>query len=166
MSLNLCPMNLKAAARFVGRHHRHNRPPVGGLFAIGVRGDGSDEPCGVAIVGRPVARNSDDGHTCEVTRLCTTGGRNACSILYGAAARAAKALGYRRIITYTLASEPGTSLRAAGWVRDAEVAADTWNRPNRHRLQTDLFGQDRRPPGPKVRWVRMLAARSGSGVAT
>lgn len=83
-------MTLKAAARYVAEHHRHNRPPQGGLFAAGAMLGG--QLVGVVIVGRPVARLLDDGQTAEVTRLCTNGQLNACSLLYGAAARAARAL--------------------------------------------------------------------------
>lgn len=110
--LTLCPINLRDAMLFVARHHRHHRAPQGGLFAVACALTGSAEPCGVAIVGRPVARNADDGWTAEVVRLATTGEGNACSFLYGASWRAARALGYRRLITYTLASEGGA--RCAG----------------------------------------------------
>ena len=110
--LSVVPCSITAARQFVARHHRHNKPPQGGLFAVGAQVDGT--LVAGAIVGRPVARALDKGKTCELTRLCTDGTRNACSLLYGASARAAKALGWQRIITYTLASEPGTSLRAAG----------------------------------------------------
>ena len=153
--LRLRPITIKDARQFVGRHHRHNRPPQGGLFAVAVADD-AGAIRGVAIIGRPIARKLADGTTCEVTRLCTDGVANGCSMLYGAAARAAKALGYRRIVTYTLAEEPGISLRAAGWIEDAEVVADNWLRAARMRLQIDLFGENLRPPGPKVRWVRWL----------
>jgi hypothetical protein len=153
--LDLVPTTLSAARRFVGRHHRHNIPPQGGLFAVGVATSG--ELCGVAIIGRPVARKLDDGQTCEITRVATTGERNACSILYGAAARAARALGYRKILTYTLETEPGTSLMAAGWKRVAETPARaTWSVPSRPREQVDLFGNDRRPTCGKVRWERQF----------
>ena len=91
---------------------------------------------GVVIVGRPVSRHLDDGHTVEVTRLATDGSRNACSMLYGAAIRAARAMGYGRIVTYTLASECGASLRAVGFLPVAKVRAETWGRE-----------QDRAPPG-------------------
>ncbi len=151
MALTLKPTSIKAARMFVGREHRHNKPPLGGLFAVGVECDGA--LVGVAIVGRPIARRLDDGQTAEVTRLATTGEYNACSILYGAARRAAKALGYKRIITYTLATEPGTSLRASGWSWDADVKpAETWSVPSRPRNQTDLFGNEARPTGAKIRW--------------
>lgn len=141
---------------FVARHHRHNKPPVGALFAIGARVGA--ELVGVAIVGRPIARRLDDGRTCEVTRLCTDGTRNACSMLYGAAARAAKAIGYGKIITYTLKSEPGTSLRASGWTVAAEVdGAATWSVPSRPRMQTNLFGEAQRPTGDKLRWEKTLS---------
>lgn len=159
MALTLMPTTLKDARKFVGRIHRHNRPPQGGLFAVGVACDGA--LVGVAIVGRPIARRLDDGRTAEVTRVATDGTFNACSILYGAACRAARALGYERIITYTLATEPGTSLRASGWSKDADVAsAETWSVPSRPRNQTDLFGNALRPIGAKIRWCRKLQGPS------
>ena len=151
----IVPCSITDARRFVGRNHRHNAAPQGGLFAVGLAE--GEAMVGVAIVGRPVARPLDDGRTCEVTRNCTDGTPNACSQLYGAACRAAKALGYRRAITYTLASEPGASLRAAGWVRDAELKPrPSWSCPSRPRVQTDLFGHATRPPEAKVRWVKHL----------
>ena len=111
--LTLTPVALATANAFVNAHHRHHKATAGHKFSIGCANDG--ELVGVAIVGRPVSRYLDDGWTLEVNRLCTTGERNACSILYAASARAAKAMGYRKIITYTLDSESGSSLRAAGW---------------------------------------------------
>ncbi|MBW6523475.1 hypothetical protein KZ810_08180 [Sphingomonas sp. RHCKR47] len=87
----------------------------------------------------------DDGRTLEVTRLCTTGHRNACSFLYGAAARAAFALGYSRIGTYILKREPGTSLAAAGWKLIGETPGKSWSVPSRAR-------QDKHPIEPKLRW--------------
>jgi hypothetical protein len=154
--LSLRPMTVTDAKAFVARHHRHNAPPESGLFAVGVEDD-AGEPRGVAIVGRPVARALQDGWTCEVTRVGTDGVKNGCSMLYGAACRAAKALGYRRAYTYTLAEESGASLKASGWTLDAELPArPTWDTPARRRMQTDLFGEDRRPPGRKRRWVKIL----------
>lgn len=129
--LELRAITLKAAREFVGQIHRHNRPPQGGLFALRAEFNGST--VGVAIVGRPVSPSLDDGSTAEITRCCTDGTRNACSFLYGAARRAAAALGYRRLLTYTLQTEPGTSLRAAGFVKTAEVPKRAWDRPNRRR---------------------------------
>ena len=111
--LTLTPVALATANAFVNSHHRHHKATAGHKFSIGCAKDG--ELVGVAIVGRPVSRYLDDGWTLEVNRLCTTGEKNACSILYAASARAAKAMGYRKIITYTLDSESGSSLRAAGW---------------------------------------------------
>lgn len=98
-----------------------------------------DDLVGVVIVGRPVSRVRDDGMTLEVTRLCTTGASNACSFLYGAAARAAFALGYRRIGTYIRADESGCSVAAAGWRQLGEVRGRSWNTPARPRVdKTDL----------------------------
>lgn len=149
--MKVAPCTIADARRFIGQHHRHNLPPKGALFAARVVRDGNT--VGVVIVGRPVARALDDGATAEVTRCCTDGTPNACSMLYGAAKRAAKALGWERLITYTLATEPGTSLRAAGWQRAADVPARAaWVRPGATRYQTDLFGNERRPPEPKIRW--------------
>ena len=158
-SLSLVPCTISAAKHFVAKLHRHNKPPQGGLFAVGAARGG--ELVAVAIIGRPVARNLDDGKTCEVIRLCTDGSKNACSILYGAAARAAKALGWQRIVTYILASEPGTSLRAAGWTMEKEVPAEaSWSRPSRPRMQTNLFGEEQRPACDKQRWARILSANT------
>lgn len=119
------PLTLKAARLYVGQLHRHHRPPQGGLFAIGAESDGALVGC--VIVGRPVAPALNDGFTAEVTRLTTDGSRNACSLLYGAAWRAAKAMGYRRMVTYIRADEPGTSLRASGWIATAEVRGGKWD---------------------------------------
>jgi hypothetical protein len=107
---------------------------IGHLFSIGAALDG--QIVGVAIVGRPVSRHRDDGVTAEVTRLCTDGTRNACSFLYGAAARAAFALGFKRIGTYILKSEPGVSLTAAGWRLIGETPGRSWSVPSRPRVDT------------------------------
>jgi len=150
-ALCIVPITQAEAKAFVGKHHRHNRPPLGSIFCVGTALDG--RLVGVAIVGRPIARMLQDGFTAEITRTCTDGTPNANSILYGACRRAARALGYRRLITYTLAEEAGASLRAAGFVQVAEVpAADTWSRIARRRMQVDLFGAEQRLAGPKRRW--------------
>lgn len=131
-------LGLDEANAFVAAYHRHHKPVVGHLFSIGAAIDfgdhGARKIVGVAIVGRPVARGRDDGVTAEVTRLCTDGTRNACSFLYGASARAAFALGFKRIGTYILASEPGTSLSAAGWRQIGEVRGRSWSCPTRPRV--------------------------------
>jgi len=106
-------IGLDEANAFVAQHHRHHGPVIGHLFSIGAAL--GDRIVGVAIVGRPVSRHRDDGVTVEVSRLATDGTPNTCSFLYGACARAAFALGFKRIGTYILASEPGVSLTAAGW---------------------------------------------------
>lgn len=113
MALTLRPVSFAQARAFVQELHRHNKPPVGHKFSVGVEDDG--KLVGVAMAGRPIARGYDDGLTLEVNRTCTDGTRNANSMLYGAVWRAAKALGYRRLITYTQADESGASLRAVGW---------------------------------------------------
>src|SRR5262245_47598573 len=125
-------LELDEANAFVRQHHRHHRPVIGHVFSIGAALNG--QIVGVAIVGRPVARMRDDGVTAEVTRLCTDGTRNACSFLYGAAARAAFALGFKRIGTYILATEPGTSLTAAGWRLIGGTPGRSWSTPSRPRV--------------------------------
>lgn len=142
--LTVCPLPLNEANAFVRQHHRHHSPVVGHKFSIGVA-DPAGMVRGVAIVGRPVARSRDDGLTLEVTRLATDGCPNACSALYAAAWRAAKALGYQRLGTYTLASEPGTSLRAAGWRIVHEVPGRSWSCPTRPRV-------DKHPIEAKLLW--------------
>jgi hypothetical protein len=134
VSLLVTPINLDEANAFVSKHHRHHKPVPGAKFSVAVS-DGA-EVRGVAIVGRPVARMSDDGWTLEVNRCCTDGTRNACSMLYGAAWRAAKALGYRKLVTYTLPEEGGASLRAAGWRLIGERGGGNWNVPSRPRIDT------------------------------
>lgn len=114
-ALQIVPITLKAAKAFIAEHHRHNKPPTGWKFGVGLCS--GDALVGVATAGRPIARHFDDGLTLEVNRTCTDGTRNANSMLYGAIWRAAKAMGYLRCITYTQADECGASLRAAGWVK-------------------------------------------------
>lgn len=116
--LRVVPITLREANAFVALHHRHHPPARGCKFTLAVADD--DQIVGVAIVGRPVARHFDDGFTAEVNRTCTDGTPNANSMLYGAAWRAARAMGYQRLVTYTQEGESGTSLRAAGWTVLAE----------------------------------------------
>jgi hypothetical protein len=149
VTLSLQPVTFREACTFIDEHHRHHRPPSGYKFGIGATDDG--QLVGVATVGRPVSRVLDDGLTAEVTRLCTLGGENVCSMLYGACARAAKAMGFTRIITYTLESEPGVSLRASGWELDAVIRGHSWNAKSRPR-------EDKAPLDDKKRWIRRLAA--------
>lgn len=132
MKLTLRPIIWRAANAFVRDFHRHSGETQGSKFCVAVVDEGGVLR-GVGIAGRPVAKAYQDGYTFEVTRNCTDGAPNACSMIYGALTRAAKAVGYRRGITYTLASEPGTSLRAAGWRRVALVPAQSWDRPSRPR---------------------------------
>lgn len=122
--LRLIPVSLKEANAFVAAHHRHHKPVTGHKFSIGCEQE--ERLVGVVIAGRPVSRYLDNGLTLEVTRLCTTGGKNVCSMLYAAAARAAKAMGYRRIITYTLETEDGASVRAAGWTCCGPAGGTCW----------------------------------------
>lgn len=139
--LRVVACTITSAREFVARHHRHLPAPTSGLFAVGVAQAGAI--VGVAIVGRPSARGLQDGATAEVTRVCTTGARNACSMLLGACRRGAVALGYTRLLTYTLTSEPGASLRAAGWREVARVRGRGWNCPSRPRRAAKIHDKRR-----------------------
>lgn len=146
--LQIVPITLRAANAYVAENHAHHGPVVGHLFAVACQRGGA--LCGVAIVGRPSARMLQDGRTCEVTRVCTDRTPHAASKLIAAATRAAFALGYTRVCSYTLAEELGTSYRAAGWVPVAESGGGTWARTSRPRT-------DKHPTGPKRRWERRAA---------
>lgn len=144
--LSIVPVSLKAANEIVSQWHRHHGAKNNGYrFAVGVALAG--RIVGVAIVGNPVAIGLADGWTLEVNRTCTDGTRNANSMLYGAAWRTAKGLGFHRLITYTLPAEGGASLRAAGWTCAGEAGGDSWNRPNCGRPRIDKI-----PLEPKLRW--------------
>jgi hypothetical protein len=132
--LAIIPVTLQEANAFVSIHHRHHKPARGCKFCIAIANAG--KIIGVAIVGRPVARGADDSWTLEVNRCCTDGTRNACSMLYGAAWRVSRELGYRRLITYTLPEEGGASLRAAGWTLLGIRGGGNWNQPCRPRIDT------------------------------
>lgn len=156
MSLELVPVTLTDARRLVAELHRHNKPPLGWLFGTGVaNGHGL---AGAAIVSRPVAPGLQDGRTVEIIRVVTDGTRNANSKLYGAACRMAAAGGYRGAVTYTLESESGASLKAAGFVAEAMLPERDWSEESgRDRYQENLFGERSSPPGNRIRWRRMLA---------
>jgi hypothetical protein len=144
--LTLCPMRHAEAKQYIETHHRHSVVPLGMVFALGAAVGESLE--GVAIVGRPVARALDDGWTLEVLRLCTPSEdawKNVCSFLYAASWRATRALGYRRLVTYTRQDEDGTSLLAAHWRIVGEVTARSWHTPTRPR-------DDRDKRVPRFRW--------------
>lgn len=156
MKLEIVPITQKEANAYVAKFHRHHRPVVGSIFQIACSAvyDACEvvsrqeikiyEVVGVAIVGRPVSRHFDNGWTLETNRCCTDGTPNACSKLYGAAWRVCRELGYKRLITYILNSEPGTSLRAAGWKCLGEAGGGSWSvksrpRVDKHPLQTKLL---------------------------
>ena len=147
--MKVVPITHAEANEFVRRLHRHNKPTLGAILCAAVENDGA--VCGVAIAGRPIARHFDDGESLEILRVCTDGTRNACSMLYAAIRKAGRALGYKRILTYTLPDEGGASLRAAGFKFDGEAGgkASMWGtRPGRDDtpIGDDLIGG-------KWRWI-------------
>lgn len=138
------PISLREACAWIAEHHRHHKPPQGMKFAVAAEKEG--RRVGVVVVGRPVAKGWDRYKVAEVTRLCTDGTKNACSFLYAVARRAALAMGYEQVITYILESEPGTSLRAAGWHFVRLTKGGSWSRPSRSRT-------DKAPLEPKQLWA-------------
>jgi len=138
-------VELREANLFVKQHHRHHKPVQGHKWSLGLYEN--QKLVGVAICGRPVARNLDDGKTIEVTRLCTDGTRNACSQLYAASAKRAKKVGYKKIITYILESETGASLKASGWAFAGICGGGSWSRKSRER-------DDKAPLCKKQRWEK------------
>jgi L-amino acid N-acyltransferase YncA len=144
--LAVCPITLREARAFVAAHHRHHRAPRGCRFVVGLEETDESRIVGVAVVGRPSARHLDDGRTAEVVRLCVLDHYpGACSKLYAACWRAARAIGYRRLITYTLPEEGGASLRGAGWRLVGEAGGGSWSRAQRPRV-------DEHPTQVKLRW--------------
>lgn len=140
------PVTFKIASDFIKSHHRHHGATVGCKFCIGLF-DG-DRLVGVAVCGRPVSRYLDDGLTCEINRLCTDGTYNACSMLYGASCRVAKAMGYKKIVTYILESENGASLKASNFICEGVAGGTHWTgKRNRGQLI---------PAEMKTRWIREL----------
>jgi hypothetical protein len=140
------PVSLKQANEFISAYHRHNKPVAGHKFSIGLFDD-ENKLVGVAICGRPVARMADDGLTLEILRVCTDGTRNANSMLYARVKRIAQLMGYRKVLTYTLAEESGSSLRAVGAQKDGIVKPREWSREKRKRVFQDVYKKG------KIRWI-------------
>ena len=156
--ITIVPCTFSEASAFITEWHRHHRPPVGHKFSVALA-DEAGKVRGVATVGRPISRRLDDEWTLEVTLVATDGCANATSALYGACRRAAWAMGYRRLITYTLPSEGGASLRGTGWSCVGEVGGGSWSRESRPRV-------DAHPLDRKMRWEAQAlfaqAATAGS----
>ena len=155
--LRLVPVSFTEARVYVAQTHRHNDPPIAARASVGIADDAGTLR-GVGILGIPKARNSADGRTAEIVRVATDGVPNGCSMIYGALVRVAWALGYDRVLTYTLAEESGSSLRAAGWTNEGAAGGGEWSRnPMSNRsLQANekptMFFESKVPSGPKVRW--------------
>ena len=142
--MEIRPITFRQACDFVSQHHRHHKPTVGCKFSVGLFKNNT--LVGVAVCGRPVSRYLDDGSVCEINRCCTDGTRNACSMLYGACCRIVKAMGYKKIITYTLQSEPGTSLRASGFTCEGAAGGKHWTGTRKGAGPAEL----------KKRWTKLL----------
>ncbi len=144
--MEIRPITFRQASEFINAHHRHHHATVGCKFCVGLYD--CDQLVGCAVCGRPVSRHLDDGMTCEINRLCTDGTRNACSMLYGACVRVARELGYRTIITYTLESESGASLKASNFVCEGKAGGTHWTGA-RNRNQNI-------PHEMKIKWSKQL----------
>ena len=144
--MQVVPLTLKQANELISQWHRHHKPVVGHRFSIGCEVD--YRLVGAIVVGRPVARAVDQYRVAEVTRLVTDGTANACSLLYSAAARIAREMGFQYIQTYILEEEPGTSLKAAGWTHDGDTEGGNWNHGWRKGRRED------QPMGGKQRWIK------------
>lgn len=147
--LRVRPCDLAEANAYVAKLHRHHKPVVGHKFSLMAK-ENDDRMCGVAIVGRPVARGCNHRTTMEVTRLCTDGTKNACSTLYAASARTVREMGYKKIQTYLLESELGTSLLAAGWTKEAITSGGQWTGTDGKPRRTD------QPTCKKSRWAKVF----------
>lgn len=147
--LDIVPISLKEANTFVIENHRHHNAVTGHKFSIACYDNETNKIVGVAIIGRPVARYLDNGLTLEVNRLCTDGTRNACSMLYAAAWRATKAMGYKKLITYILDTENGASLKAAGYKCVGEAGGLRWT--GKRRPSIDLY-----PAQMKLKFERTI----------
>lgn len=113
--LTLKPCTVKRAVPFVREVHRRLPAIQGAMWAVGAWSGG--QLIGVALVGHPARELMGD--TLSVLRVAVIEGhRNACSMLYGACSRAAKAMGAANLVTYTHEDESGVSLKAAGWICD------------------------------------------------
>lgn len=142
----IVPITFKTACEFINKNHRHHKPTVGCKFCIGLEHEG--KLIGVSVCGRPVSRYLDDGKTIEINRLCTDGSRNACSKLYSASCNAARAMGYKKAITYILESENGASVKASGFRCEGIAGGKNWSGKRNTGVET--------PKEMKTRWVRDL----------
>lgn len=145
--LTIVPIKQREAKAFINENHRHHKAPVGSVFQIAV--SNNNKIVGVAMVGRPVSRNLDNGWTLEVNRLCTDGTKNVCSMLYSASWRVAKNLGYKKLITYILKSESGVSLKASGWKLIGEAGGGSWSKKSRPRV-------DKHPTQLKLKFEKTI----------
>lgn len=145
--MRIAPITFKRASDYINQHHRHHKATIGCKFCISVVDD-DGQLHGVAVCGRPVSRHLDDGTTLEINRVCSDGARNACSMLYSACCRIAKAMGYKKVITYILVSENGASLKASNFICEGEAGGTHWT-GSRNRGQSI-------PAEMKTRWGRTL----------
>ncbi|MBQ1570691.1 MAG: hypothetical protein IIZ78_06185 [Clostridiales bacterium] len=155
--LKAIPMTFRETNAYIARFHRHHSPVRQDRFRFGCELDG--KLVGVIQVGNPVSRNLMDGQTCEVVRCCTDGTPNVCSFLYSRAARIAKEMGYKKIITYILQNELGTSLKASGWhLEEENVGGGSWIRSDRLNYeQLSIFdSKPKYPTEKKQRWAKIL----------
>lgn len=152
-ALAIRPITFRQASQYVSEHHRHHLPTIGCKFCVGCFVE--NKMVGVAVCGRPVSRRLDDGITLEINRVCTDGTKNACSKLYGACCRVAKEMGYKQVITYTLASEDGASLKASNFICEGQTGGLEWNGRSKPKNE-GIY-----PHEKKIRWRKTLIQTKG-----
>ena len=148
-SLRVVPLTLKQANELVAQLHRHHKPVMGHRFSLGAMTE-TGALCAAVIVARPVARGVDWRTVAEVNRLVSDGTTNACSFLYGAAARVCREMGFAKIQTYLLDTEPAITMKASGWKLAAITAGGQWTGTNGKPRRQD------QPTNPKQRWEKEL----------
>ena len=148
--MKIVPITFKAASEYINQYHKHHNSTAGCKFCIGLDDDNGNL-CGVAVCGRPVSRFLDDGKTLEINRICTNGTKNACSKLCGACVRIAKEMGYCLVITYTLVSENGASLKASNFVYDGLAGGEIWTGARKR--------DNGVPKQRKKRWIYTIKGR-------
>ena len=147
--LSIIPLSLKEANEFVTKYHRHNKKCAGHKFSIGAVY--KNEIVGVVIVGRPVARKLDNRFTLEINRNCVldTAPKGTCSFLYSRAIKIWQTMGGKKIITYTLETESGSSLKAVNF--NKETTVQTFKKNTGWTTRTNRIWQEVQAT-PRIRW--------------
>jgi hypothetical protein len=161
----IAPIPLSVANDFVKKYHRHNDERKIHKFSLGLykKSEDKDILIGVAICGSPTGISYNGKSFLEVYRVCVTEANNSCSMLYGRCTRIAKELGYEKLITYTLKTEPGTTVKASGFELETdEAGGKKWTgkrAKEREKKRNEAGIVLKLPPEEKKnRWAKLLTA--------